>query len=335
MSAGRDVRIGYHCSHEQLPPEELLRLVRRAEEAGFEAAMCSDHLAPWGTAQGHSGHAWSWLGAALQATSLPFGVVTAPGQRYHPVITAQAVATLARMYPGRFWAAYGSGEAVNEHVTGDPWPSHEERRERLLEAVGAIRRLLAGEQVDVAGRVRVHEARIWSRPDAAPPVIAAAVSERTAAWAASWAEGLITVGCAPEGVAKVVRAYRGHGGAGPVILQIHVSLAGSEDEALRIAQEQWRQASVPAEDMWDLEQPEDFDARADARPDALRGAVALAGSPAQLAQQVAAAAREVDQVMIHHVGTDQDAFLDRAPELLALLREHLPRERDRAGEESR
>src|SRR5690606_21000294 len=110
--------IGFHASHEQIPPSTLLTVVGLAEEAGFQAAMCSDHFAPWGAAQGNSGHAWTWLGAALQATSLGFGVVTAPGARYHPAITAQAIATLAEMFPGRFWAALGSGEALNEHITG-------------------------------------------------------------------------------------------------------------------------------------------------------------------------------------------------------------------------
>ena len=99
-----------------------------AEAAGFEAAMCSDHLAPWSERQGHSGHAWSWLGAALHATGSPMGVVTAPGQRYHPAVTAQAIATLGEMFPGRFWAALGSGEALNEHVTGDRWPAKPTRR---------------------------------------------------------------------------------------------------------------------------------------------------------------------------------------------------------------
>ena len=72
--------IGYHASHEQLAPSALVDAVQRAEAAGFQAAMCSDHLAPWSTRQGHSGHSWAWLGAALQAASLPFGVVIAPGQ---------------------------------------------------------------------------------------------------------------------------------------------------------------------------------------------------------------------------------------------------------------
>ena len=105
----RRTRIGYHCSHEQHPPSALLRYVKLAEQAGFEAAMCSDHIHPWTDAQGHSGFAWSFLGAALEATSLRFGVVTVPGGwRYHPAILAQAAATLNEMYPERFWLAAGS-----------------------------------------------------------------------------------------------------------------------------------------------------------------------------------------------------------------------------------
>lgn len=105
----------------------MLDLVRRAEHAGFGAAMCSDHLDPWNERQGQSGFAWSWLGAALQATNLPFGVVNAPGQRYHPFLIAQAAATLAEMYPSRFWIAVGTGQALNEYVTGERWPLKEER----------------------------------------------------------------------------------------------------------------------------------------------------------------------------------------------------------------
>src|SRR5918998_2664419 len=106
--------IGFHASHEQIHPATLLDAVRVAEQVGFTAAMCSDHFAPWSARQGHSGFAWSWLGAALQATGLGFGVVNAPGQRYHPAIVAQAAATLAEMYPGRFLLALCRGEGSNE-----------------------------------------------------------------------------------------------------------------------------------------------------------------------------------------------------------------------------
>ncbi|WP_127819617.1 LLM class flavin-dependent oxidoreductase, partial [Microbacterium sp. CPCC 204701] len=196
------VFLGYHASHEQLPPSILLASVQDAERAGFDGAMCSDHLAPWGLAQGESGYTWSWLGAALATTSLSFGTVTAPGQRYHPVVTAQAIATLAEMFPGRFWCALGSGEAVNEHVTGAPWPPKTHRQDRLAQAVDVMRRLIAGERVDHDGAFRVHDARIWSRPSVPPPLFAAAASAPTAAWAADWADGVITVGHDPEEVGR-------------------------------------------------------------------------------------------------------------------------------------
>src|SRR6266545_16166 len=199
---------GYHASHEQLPPSRLLACVQLAEQAGFQAAMCSDHFAPWSAAQGHSGFAWSWLGAALQATGLPLGCVTAPGQRYHPAIVAQAAATLAEMYPGRFWMALGSGEALNEHITGTGWPVKRDRDARLLECVAVIRALLAGETVSHRGLVTVDRARLWSRPASPPPLLGAAVSAETAGRVGGWADGLITVNQPAERLRRVVDAFR-------------------------------------------------------------------------------------------------------------------------------
>lgn len=174
------VAVGFHASHEQLSPSAALDAVRHATSAGFHAAMCSDHLAPWSERQGESGYAWSWLGAALEATDVTLGVVTAPGQRYHPVIAAQAIATLGEMYPGRFWAALGSGEHVNEHVTGDRWPDKPTRDARLLECVEVMRALLAGEEVTHDGLIRVDRAKLWSLPTEAPALVGAAVSAQTA-----------------------------------------------------------------------------------------------------------------------------------------------------------
>lgn len=319
--------VGFHASHEQLPPARLLHAVQRAEEAGFDAAMCSDHLAPWSVRQGESGFAWSWLGAAMQATGLPFGVVTAPGQRYHPTLTAQASATLASMFPGRFWAALGSGEALNEHVTGEPFPPKEERDARLRETVDVIRRLLRGEEVTTDGLVRVDRARIWSLPDVPPPLFAAAVSSETAREGAEWADGLITVDQPRDALRDVVDAYRDAGGHGPAAVQVHLSWAPTEEEARAIAHEQWRSGLVPAPLAWELDTPEAFDDRtADATPEDVAETVQVSADPAHhLAKLAELAELGFDRIYLHHVGTEQDAFIDTfgehvLPELKAVGR---------------
>jgi G6PDH family F420-dependent oxidoreductase len=189
-------------------------MVRLAEQAGFAAGMCSDHFHPWGAQYGQSGFAWSWLGSALEATCLPFGVVTAPGQRYHPAVIAQAAATLAQMYPERFWVAAGSGEFLNEHITGDPWPSKRERNARLEESVQVMRALWRGEAVTHEGRVRVRDAQLFSRPTIAPPVIGAAITADTAEWMGGWADGLITVGASHAALRTNIDAFHRGGGKG-------------------------------------------------------------------------------------------------------------------------
>lgn len=304
--------IGFHASHEQINPRQLLRDVKHAEAAGFDAGMCSDHIAPWSERQGESGFAWSWLGAALEATQLRFGVVNAPGQRYHPAIIAQAIATLGQMYPGRFWAALGSGEAANEHITGERWPRKAERNARLRESVDIIRALLAGEEVTHTGHVTVDRARLWTRPDVPPALIAPAVSPETAAWAAEWADGLATINGEEETVGKVIDAYRGAGGRGPVVLQVHVSYAAEEDRALAIAFDQWRSNVFPPPLCWDLETVEQFDiASKHVSPEDVRGSVLVSSSPDWFAEKLSGfVALGVDEVYLHHVGKEQAEFVD-------------------------
>lgn len=316
--------LGYHCSHENVPPDELLKAVQAAERAGFDAAMCSDHFAPWGERQGESGFAWSWLGAALAVTRFTLGVVTAPGQRYHPAIVAQAISTLGVMFPGRFWAALGSGEAINEHVTGDPWLPKEARDARLLETVEVIRDLLEGEEVSHSGLVTVHRARLWSRPDVPPRLVGAAVSAETAARAAAWADGLITVVGSRDEMRRVLDAYRDAGGAGPCVVQVHLSWAPTDDEAVAIALEQWRHGpAVTPPETWDIADPAEFDARsADVDEPSIRGALLVEHEPVRLAERIAEIVDAgFDGAYLHHVGRDQAPFLTMAgTDLLPALR---------------
>lgn len=265
--------IGFHASHEQFAPGYLLDCVQRAERAGFHAAMCSDHFHPWTARGGQAGFAWAWLGAALQATALPFGVVSAPGQRYHPAIVAQAATTLAEMFPGRFWLAVGTGEALNEHITGEPWPAKDERNARLKECVEVIRALWAGETVTHRGRIRVEAAKLYTRPQTPPLLFGAAVSEATAAWMGGWADGLITISQDHDQLARVVEAFRHGGGAGkPLYLQVGMSFAPTEAEAVDSAHKGWRTAILPPTLNWELATPEQFDAVGDfVRPEDVAG----------------------------------------------------------------
>ncbi|MCK0176742.1 TIGR03885 family FMN-dependent LLM class oxidoreductase [Mycolicibacterium sp. F2034L] len=304
--------IGFHCSHEQISPGQLLRDVQHAEQAGFTAAMSSDHLSPWSERQGESGFAWAFLGAALATTNLPFGVVNAPGQRYHPVIVAQAIATLGQMFPGRFWAALGSGEASNERVTGDVWPRKELRDARLLECVDVIRRLLHGEEVSHDGLVHVNRARLWSLPDTIPDLVGPAVTPKTAAGHAAWADGLATVNQDMETLQKVLDAYRGAGGRGPARLQIHLSWAPGEDEAAAIAHDQWRTNVFPPPACWDIESVEAFDAvGADVTVEQVAKAVNISSD---LGRHTAWLQGYLDQgwdeLYLHFVGQEQTRFID-------------------------
>lgn len=252
--------IGYHASHEQFAPSKLLQLVQLAEQAGFQCAKSSDHFHPWSERQGQSGFAWSWLGSALQATSFGFGSVAAPGYRYHPAVLAQAAATLGEMYPGRFWLALGSGEAINEAITGLPWPEKAERNALLCECAEVIRALFVGETVTHRGRVSVIEARLYSRPAQPIPLYAAAVSAETAKFVAPWADGLLTIGGRLAETRRIIDAFRENGGADkPIILQAALSWADTDDEAAATAMDQWSSTIVGGEAAWDLRRPADFD----------------------------------------------------------------------------
>ena len=305
-------RIGYHASHEQFAPGELLGLVRMAEQAGFTETKSSDHFHPWSERQGQSGFAWSWLGAAMQAIALPFGLITAPGWRYHPAIVAQGAATLAEMFPGRFWLALGSGEAINEAILGAYWPDKAERNARLHECAAIIRALFAGETVTHRGRVTVVEARLYTLPARPVPLFAAAASPGTAREVAGWADGLLTTGGKPEDVARVVEAFREGGGAGkPIHIQHALSWAADEAEALALAMDQWAPVVAGGEVAWDLRRPADFDRiGALVGEDAMRACVTISADPGRHRDRIAALCGIGDVVHLHCVGRNQREFIE-------------------------
>jgi coenzyme F420-dependent glucose-6-phosphate dehydrogenase len=307
------VHFGYHASHEQFAPSKLIEYVSLAEQNGFTAAMTSDHFMPWSERQGQSGFAWSWLGAALQATNLSFGMVCAPGQRYHPAIIAQAAATLAEIFPQRLWCAFGSGQFLNEHITGQRWPSKSERNARLLECIEVIRKLWSGETVTFQGEhITVEEAKLYTLPAQPPLLIGAAVTPETAAWVGSWADGIITVYKPFEKQKEFIQAFREGGGKGkPMFLQAQTSYAPTDDEALQGAHEQWRNNIMESRVLTQLRMPEEFDAIGDLiKPEDLHGHIRISSDIQKhidwLQQDVELG---FERVFIHNVNREQECFI--------------------------
>ena len=159
--------IGYAAMLEQFPPRELVGFCEQAEAAGFSGVMAADHIQPWTPQQGNASFVWSFMTAAAEHTRGDIGPgVTCPSFRSHPAIIAQAAATMAAMYPGRFWLGLGSGEALNEHIVGGYWPEVAERINRMFESIDIIRKLFTGKDVKHAGAYyKMETMRLWTMPE--------------------------------------------------------------------------------------------------------------------------------------------------------------------------
>jgi coenzyme F420-dependent glucose-6-phosphate dehydrogenase len=320
-------QIGYTLSSEEFGPGELVGYGRRAEEVGFDFASISDHFHPWIDRQGQSPFVWAVIGGVAQVTTrLRVGTgVTCPTIRIHPAIVAHAAATAATMLPGRFFLGVGSGENLNEHILGDPWPEVSVRQEMLEEAVDVIRLLWEGGLKSHRGRhYTVQNARLYTLPDEPPPIIVAAAGERATELAGRIGDGLF--GLVPD--PDVIDRFEDAGGKGkPRFGQLHVCWAETEEEAKRTAHEHWPNAAVGGNLPWELPLPSHLeDAAALVDPDEVAESVVCGPDP----ERHVAAIREFvdagyDNVYFHQVGPDQEGFLAFAE------RDLLPRLEDVRG----
>jgi G6PDH family F420-dependent oxidoreductase len=245
------VTLGYFLSSEEHDGPELVEGAVLAERAGFRKAAISDHFHPWLREQGQSPFVWSVLGAIAHATT-ELEVATAvvcPTVRVHPVIVAQAAATTQQLFEGRFALGVGTGEALNEHILGDRWPSIEVRLAMLEEAIGVIRRLWTGETVDHHGpHYTVENARLWTLPEAPPPILMSAFGPKAVALAARTCDGY--VGAWPA--KRLIALYRERGGQGLALGELKVCWHEDPEEAVRIAHQTWRHELVPGQGSQDL-----------------------------------------------------------------------------------
>jgi coenzyme F420-dependent glucose-6-phosphate dehydrogenase len=323
--------IGYAAMLEQFGPREVIDYCVRAENAGFSGVMAADHFQPWVPNQGNAAFVWNVMTAIGERTKGDVGPgVTCPSFRMHPAIVAQASATMAAMYPGRFWLGLGSGEALNEHIIGGYWPETPERIARMLEAVEIIRKLFNSRDKDVKhdGRFyKLESTRLWTMPDQPPPIYIATAGPVTAKRTGQLAEGIITVGAPEQKIEMIFEKCREgclEAGKDPntfrYILQLHLSWAPTDEEALMNAMVEWPNGGMKFPKQ-DIRNPGDFEQMAKlVRPEDFEGRMLISSDLEQHRAQIQKFLDlGFDQIYLHNVGRNQDEWIE------AFGREVLPK----------
>jgi G6PDH family F420-dependent oxidoreductase len=313
-------KIGYAAMLEQFHPTELLAYCQKAEAAGFSGVMAADHVQPWTPDQGQAAFVWSFMTAAAERTRGDIGPgVTCPSFRQHPAIIAQAAATMASMYPGRFWLGLGSGEALNEHIVAGYWPEVAERISRMFESIEIIRKLFSGKDVKHAGEFyKMETVRLWTMPDKPPPIYVATAGPVTAEKTGKFCDGLITVGAPEEKIEGVFQRFeKGAREAGkdpatmPKILQLHLSWAPTDEEAMANAMKEWPNGGMKFPKA-DIRSPNDFAQMAKiVRPEDFKGRMLISSSPDAHCKEIQKFIDlGFDQVYLHNVGRNQAEWID-------------------------
>jgi len=316
--------IGYAAMLEQFHPREAVELSAYAEQHGFSGVMAADHFQPWVPAQGQSSFVWNVLTAVGERTTGDMGPgVTAPTFRWHPAMVAQASATLAAMYPGRHWLGLGSGEALNEHVVAGYWPEAPERINRMFEAIDIIKKLfaasLAGKDVKHAGPFyKLESTRLWTMPEEAPEILVATAGPVTAKRTGKHADGIITVGAPLEKISglfgKFAEGARESGkdpDTMPKVLQLHLSWAPTDEEALANAMHEWPNGGMKFPKA-DIRSPFDFEQMAKlVRPEDFTGRMVISADPdvhrAEIQKYVDLG---FDRIYLHNVGRNQREWIE-------------------------
>lgn len=312
--------IGYAAMLEQFHPTQMVELSARAEAAGFRGVMAADHFQPWVPSQGQASFVWSVLTAVGERTAGDMGPgVTCPSFRWHPAMVAQAAATLEAMYPGRSWLGLGAGEALNEHVVGGYWPEGPERLTRMWEAIEIIRKLFTGRDVKHKGTYFTLETcRLWTMPDPPPPIYVATAGPVTAKRAGRLVDGLITPGASVDKLTGLLEKFdEGAREAGrdpaslPRILQLHLSWAPTDEEALQNALTEWPNGGMKFP-KGDIRSPHDFEQMAKlVRPEDFEGRMVISSDPdvhRKSVQQFLDLG--FDRIYLHNVGRNQAEWID-------------------------
>ena len=330
--------LGWKASAEQFAPADLLRNGVLAEELGFDSVVVSDHFHPWRDTGGHAPFSWAWLGALGAKTSrvrMGTSVVT-PTFRYHPAIVAQAAATIALLFPDRFFLGVGSGESMNETpVLATEWPEPAERFRRLREAVKLMKLLWSEDYVTFDGKYfKTRAAKIFDKPKNGVPLYIAAAGPQTATYAGKEADGFIcTSGKGDElyreTLLPAVETGAREAGRDPAkierTIEMKVSFDTDHNRAMADTRE-WAALALPAEDKAGVEDPREMERLAvQAEPYAHKRWLVSADPDEHVEQIKTYVDYGFDHLVFHFPGEDQEAAIARYGELI------LPRLREQFG----
>lgn len=292
-------------------PRYYLDRAESVEEAGFDSLWFGDHIQPWFHTNGRAPFAYSWIPAALERTSeIPIGVfVTPPIYRYHPLVIANAAATIDQLYPGRFIFGAGTGERMNEHPFLEEWPSWDVRGARTREAL------------DIMTKYWTHDAFFgydgdhfsfdpvypYEQPETDLDVYFSATGPKSARLAAEHADHLITIASVPNVGKRVVDVYRDHGGDGDVIFQSIGGFGDRERLTDRVMRSFAPTIRPESFDMIDPREIEKLGEKVDRSE--VHDAFIIAEEPADILEWIdEQRARGADHVTITDISYEQDRF---------------------------
>jgi 5,10-methylenetetrahydromethanopterin reductase len=152
-----------------MPPEKIVPTARLAEQRGFGELWFSEDCFFSGGISG--------VTAALAGTErMPIGLGIASAVTRHPALLSMEVATMSRLFPGRFWPGVGLGVPLWLHQMGlmprSPLSA-------LRECVTSLRRLLNGEQVTFEGKIfAFNDVVLTHKPQEPLPIYMGLVNEK-------------------------------------------------------------------------------------------------------------------------------------------------------------
>ncbi len=161
-------RFGVTASHARTG-EAWRTLAQRAEELGYSSLLVPDHLT------GQLSPISAIATAAAVTTRLRVGGFVFANDFRHPLILAREAATLDLLSNGRLELGLGAGWRTGDYrQLGMPYDAPGRRIDRLVEAIGIVKRLLAGETVNQDGpNFHLGDASVLPRPVQRPhpPII--------------------------------------------------------------------------------------------------------------------------------------------------------------------